>query len=268
MAIVKRTTKGSPLTYAELDNNFTELEAAKIPAGGTAGQVLSKINGTDYNDQWSTLPAASETVAGVAELATQAEVDTGTDAERIVTPATLAAWSGLPAAASLTAAGLVELATQAEADTGTDADRAITPATLAGWSGLPAAASLTAAGLVELATQAEVDTGTDADRAVSPATLAGYAGIAQATDTAKGTVELATQAEVDTGTDTDRAVTPATLAGKLTSAGVLTTGGTVVDDLTALRNAILAITAKLDLDGGVSGTDFAAVCDPAALTTT
>jgi hypothetical protein len=35
-------------------------------------------------------PAASETVAGIAELATAAEVAAGTDATRIVTPATLA----------------------------------------------------------------------------------------------------------------------------------------------------------------------------------
>ena len=34
----------------------------------------------------STVPPASETVAGIAELATQAEVDLGTDDERIVTP--------------------------------------------------------------------------------------------------------------------------------------------------------------------------------------
>ena len=34
----------------------------------------------------STVPPASETVAGIAELATQAEVDLGTDDKRIVTP--------------------------------------------------------------------------------------------------------------------------------------------------------------------------------------
>lgn len=38
-------------------------------------------------------PAASETVAGVAELATQAETDTGTDDARIVTPLKLKSWS-------------------------------------------------------------------------------------------------------------------------------------------------------------------------------
>ena len=38
----------------------------------------------------STVPPASETVAGIAELATQAEVDAGTDDARIVTPLKLA----------------------------------------------------------------------------------------------------------------------------------------------------------------------------------
>lgn len=38
--------------------------------------------------------AASETVAGVAEVATQGETDTGTDDQRIVTPLKLATWSG------------------------------------------------------------------------------------------------------------------------------------------------------------------------------
>ena len=39
---------------------------------------------------------ASDTVAGVVELATQAEVDTGTDTTRVVTPDTLSNYSGLP----------------------------------------------------------------------------------------------------------------------------------------------------------------------------
>lgn len=41
-------------------------------------------------------PAASETVAGIAELATQAETDAGTDDLRIVTPLKLKTWSGKP----------------------------------------------------------------------------------------------------------------------------------------------------------------------------
>jgi hypothetical protein len=72
-------------------------------------------------------PDASETVKGIAELATQAEVDTGTDDQRIVTPLKLA--TAVPAA-SETAAGKVELATAAETTTGTDNTRAVHPAGL------------------------------------------------------------------------------------------------------------------------------------------
>lgn len=39
-------------------------------------------------------------------------------------------------------------------------------------------------------------------------------------------------------------------------------------DLTALRAAVVAITAKLDADGGVTDTNYAATCNPAALETT
>jgi hypothetical protein len=42
---------------------------------------------------------------------------------------------------------------------------------------------------------------------------------------------------------------------------------TVLADLTALRASIVGINAKLDLDGGVTGTDFASLWNPAALTT-
>lgn len=40
------------------------------------------------------------------------------------------------------------------------------------------------------------------------------------------------------------------------------------DDLTALRTSIVAITAKLDADATVTDTDYAATCNPAALTLT
>ena len=39
-------------------------------------------------------------------------------------------------------------------------------------------------------------------------------------------------------------------------------------DLGVLRAAIVAITAKLDADAGVTDTDYAATCDPAAMTIT
>lgn len=73
-------------------------------------------------------PAASETVAGIAEIATQAEVTTGTDDARIVTPLKLA--TAVPAASTL-AAGKIQLATAAEAQAFVNATKAITPDTLA-----------------------------------------------------------------------------------------------------------------------------------------
>jgi hypothetical protein len=92
----------------------------------------------DWDDIVGGSPAAaSATVSGIIELATQAEVDAGTDAVRAVTPDTLANYSGLgEAAASTTVSGIIELATQAEVDAGTDAVRAVTPDTLANYSGL------------------------------------------------------------------------------------------------------------------------------------
>ena len=178
-------------------------------------------------------PPATETVKGVAEIATTAEAQAGTDDTRILTPAKLqdvtatttrkgvvelanntetqdgtdTARAVTPAGlASLTAtsarAGLVELSTDAEVQAGTDTDRAVTPAGLASRT-----ATGTRAGIVELATDAETQTGTDASRAVTPAGLASVT----ATTTRRGLVEIATQTETDTGTDVDRAVTPQTL---------------------------------------------------------
>lgn len=42
----------------------------------------------------------------------------------------------------------------------------------------------------------------------------------------------------------------------------------VADDLAALRASIVAVTAKLDLDATVTDTNYAATCNPPALSTT
>jgi hypothetical protein len=111
-------------------------------------------------------PKATETVEGVAEIATQVEVDAGTDDERFVTPLKLATF---PAAnqATETVKGIAELATQAETDLGVDDERIITPLKYENRK-----SSEILSGHIELATQAEVDAGTDTERAVTPATLA------------------------------------------------------------------------------------------------
>lgn len=57
--------------------------------------------------------------------------------------------------------------------------------------------------------------------------------------------------------------TPATQRGKVQALMV-----SVQADLAALRAAIVATTAKLDLDAGVTDTNYAALNNPAALKTT
>lgn len=92
---------------------------------GVLTQAVEVINGDGTFDN---LQQASAAIMGVVELATSAEAVTGTDTERAITPAALAAAVGTHTpAASTTAAGKVELATDAEAIGVTDANLAVTP---------------------------------------------------------------------------------------------------------------------------------------------
>lgn len=84
-------------TAAELEQAVTTVEEGTSAA---ASYRQTQVNFTlgSGNVIWTSFGtaagAASESTAGIAEIATQAEVDTGTDDARIVTPAKLAAWSG------------------------------------------------------------------------------------------------------------------------------------------------------------------------------
>lgn len=92
------------MTRALDASTFPELEQAvtTIEEGTSAGTTYrqDQVNGTlgTSTISWVTFgtsaPAASETTAGIAEIATQAETDAGTDDARIVTPLKLATWSG------------------------------------------------------------------------------------------------------------------------------------------------------------------------------
>jgi len=102
-------------------------------AGGAANWLISDATGKIAIGSI----AASETVSGITEIATQAETDTGTDDSRFVTPAKLKSTSiVLCPDASLTVKGKIELATQTEVNAGSDTVRAVTPATLASYTGL------------------------------------------------------------------------------------------------------------------------------------
>jgi hypothetical protein len=84
-------------TFPELEQAVTTIEEGTSAA---ATYRQDQINGTIGSSavSWTAFgtsaPAASETTAGITELATQGEVDAGTDDLRIVTPLKLATWSG------------------------------------------------------------------------------------------------------------------------------------------------------------------------------
>lgn len=87
----------TPMVRADDASTFAELEGAAVTVQeGTDGGVTYRqtaVNGTIGTDDilWTTFgtsaPNASETVAGVIEIATQGETDTGTDDVRALTPA-------------------------------------------------------------------------------------------------------------------------------------------------------------------------------------
>ncbi len=74
------------------DQNITLAKLARV---GTAGKVLTS-NGTGADPSYQAIPApsiptASDTTAGIIELATAAEVQAGTDTSRAIVPSSLAA---------------------------------------------------------------------------------------------------------------------------------------------------------------------------------
>lgn len=96
-AAVSMTRAADASTFAELESAIVTVEEG-TSAGATFRQTA--VNGTigstavTWTSFGTSAAAASETTAGIAELATQAETDAGTDDLRIVTPLKLANWSG------------------------------------------------------------------------------------------------------------------------------------------------------------------------------
>lgn len=94
----------TPMTRALDADTYAELEAARVRVEeGTSNAatewVQTGVNGTigvtavTWTAGGTSAPAASETTAGVLEIATQAETDTGTDDARAVTPLKLATYA-------------------------------------------------------------------------------------------------------------------------------------------------------------------------------
>jgi hypothetical protein len=84
-------------TAAELEQAVVTVEEG-TSAGATFRQTTVNFTlgsgSVVFSAFGTSAPSANETTAGIAEIATQAETDTGTDDTRIVTPLKLATWSG------------------------------------------------------------------------------------------------------------------------------------------------------------------------------
>lgn len=93
-----------PATRALDASTFAELEQAVISVEeGTNANTTwrqTQVNGTIgvdpvvFTSFASAVPIASESTAGISELATQGETDTGTDDQRVITPLKLANYAG------------------------------------------------------------------------------------------------------------------------------------------------------------------------------
>jgi hypothetical protein len=157
---------------SEFDTEFDEIATAsatkedKANKGAVSGYCGLDASGyvAAANLTSANLPAATDAAQGAVELATDAEVTTGTDTARAVTPAGLQ-----QKVATETALGIIELATNAEVTTGTDTARAVTPAGLE-----QKTASTSAKGIVELATVVEMTAGTSTTLVPSVNTVASY----------------------------------------------------------------------------------------------
>lgn len=162
--------------------------------------VVAAINEV-HGQLGSGAPDASETVKGIAELATLAEVATGTDTTRIVTPAGVRQEVGdRTTLATTVKTSLVAAVNELHGEVGSPPD-----------------ASETVKGIIEIATLAEVGTGTDSTRAVTAA------GVKQETDAVKAAILDSAPTALDTlnelaaalGDDANFASTVTTaLAGK------------------------------------------------------
>ncbi len=155
------TTGGFDVTFKTASN-----PGVIVSPGET---ITARVDATNDDVVKVQPPQATETVQGIAELATQAEVDAGTDTERIITPATLAAFPAVNTATE-TQEGVAEIATQAETDDQSSPldDKIITPLKLN-----TRRSTTTLWGISRRATQAEVDAGTETEAFITPATLSG-----------------------------------------------------------------------------------------------
>lgn len=166
------------------------------------------------------LPTATPTIPGIAAIATQSEVNTGTVSNKFVTPATLKSVILKPPATT-EVAGITRYATNADAIGFSVNNAAIVPSSL-GYVFTNVTANETRFGTIKRATYAMGQAGTDDTTAVTPKRVVEMIGAHSAlpppdtlaTETNQGVVRLATSAQIQQGTIGDGyAISPKGLMG-------------------------------------------------------
>lgn len=166
------------------------------------------------------LPVSSTSTSGILKIASQDQVNAGTDNTTAVTPATLAVRMQKPAATT-TVAGLTRYATDSEALAGSVTDAAIVPEAL-NYVFNNKAASETASGTIKLTTDSQAKAGTDDTTAATPLRVKQMIALFSPTqisyqpaaNSVLGVVNIATSQQVAAGSlDTGYAISPKALMG-------------------------------------------------------
>lgn len=95
---VGTVTTGQPGSSASITNSGTSSAAVfdfsipqgqtgatgqGVPQGGTAGQILAKIDGTDYNTEWINAPSGAETPDGLKDVGTKIVIGLASDNQTV-----------------------------------------------------------------------------------------------------------------------------------------------------------------------------------------
>src|SRR6056300_1486340 len=235
-------TKLGTLLADITSESLNDLSDVSFTAGaGIDNYVLTYDNSTT---SWGaeaapTASAASETVAGVIEIATNAEATAGTATDKALVPSNISSLD-LSAMDNTTSAFISDITSESlndlsdvsfTAGAGIDNYVLTYDNTTSSWGAEAAptasAASETTAGVIEIATNAEARAGTATDKALVPSNLSSVdltgldnttsafitAGeITSASETVAGVIVIATNAEATAGTATDKALVPSNIS--------------------------------------------------------
>ena len=208
-------------------NHISDLSQYKIfdPSGTQWDSSINNVQSAlSLIGSWAMtshgLPVSSTSTSGILKIASQDQVNAGTDNTTAVTPATLAVRIQHPSATT-TVAGLTRYATDSEALAGSVTDAAIVPETL-NYVFNNKAASETASGTIKLTTDSQAKAGTDDTTAATPMRVKQMIALFSPTqisyqpaaNSVLGVVNIATSQQVAAGTlDTGYAISPKALMG-------------------------------------------------------